>query len=102
VIVVLFWSRLTGDAGEDYSTMAKEMVERAQGTPGFVDFKSFQAKDGERLSIIHWQDAATLSVWANDERHRVAKKLGRDKWYQYFRLEVADVSRGWRFDRPET
>ncbi|MFN7950188.1 MAG: antibiotic biosynthesis monooxygenase [bacterium] len=99
MIVVLFWSRLTNEAGEDYSAMASEMVERAKHTVGFVDFKSFAAQDGERLSIIHWQDEATMTVWANDERHRVARQLGRDKWYQYFRLEVAHVTRGWDFHR---
>ena len=40
-----------------------------------------------------------MTVWANDERHRVAQQLGRDKWYQYFRLEVAHVTRGWDFHR---
>lgn len=99
MIVVLFWSRLTSEAGDDYSAMAAEMVERATRTPGFVDFKSFAAKDGERLSVIHWQDEATMQLWANDERHRLAQKLGREKWYQYFRLEVAQVSRAWDFHR---
>jgi heme-degrading monooxygenase HmoA len=101
MIVVLFWSKLTGSAGEDYSSMAMEMVERARATPGFVDFKTFKSEDGERLSIIHWQDEDTMRLWATDARHRLAQKLGREKWYQYFRLEVATVARGWDFHRSE-
>ncbi len=102
MIVVLFWSRLTGAAGEDYSSMAAEMVERARATPGFVDFKSWKSDDGERLSVIHWQDAETMRLWATDERHRLAQKLGRERWYQYFGIEIADVKRGWDFERAET
>ncbi len=101
MIVVLFWSRLTSEAGEDYSSMAAEMIERARGTPGFVDFKSWKSEDGERLSVIHWQDAATMRLWATDARHRLAQKLGREKWYQYFRLEIADVTRAWGFHRAD-
>lgn len=101
MIVVLFWSRLTGAAGEDYSSMAAEMVERARATPGFGDFKSFKSDDGERLSVIHWQDAETMRLWADDARHRLAQKLGREKWYQNFRIEIADVTRAWDFQRAD-
>lgn len=99
MIVVLFWSRLAAAAGEDYSSMAAEMVERARATPGFVGFESWKNEDGERLSVIHWQDADTMRLWANDARHRLAQKLGREKWYQHFRIEIADVTRGWEFQR---
>jgi heme-degrading monooxygenase HmoA len=99
VVIVLFRSKLTAEAGEDYHAMAEEMLDRARAMPGFVDFKSYRADDGERISVIHWESQETMRDWANDARHLVAQRLGREKWYEYFRLEVAEVVRSYGFDR---
>jgi heme-degrading monooxygenase HmoA len=99
VLVVLFRSRLTGQAGEDYAAMAEEMLARAKTMPGFVDFRRYRAEDGERLSLIWWESEETLSAWREDARHRVAQRLGRERWYAWFRLEVAEVVRSYGFDR---
>ena len=99
MILVLFRSRLTPEAGADYEQMADEMLSTAKDMPGFVDFKTFQAADGERVSIIRWQDQETLAQWRSHPRHRIAQQQGRAKWYQYFRIEVAEVIRQSAFDR---
>ena len=101
MIIVLFRSKLTGQAGDDYKAMAAEMLARARTMPGFVDFKSFQAEDGERLSVIHWESEETLRAWSDDLRHAVAQRQGRQSWYEYFRVEVAEVTRSYGFDRPK-
>lgn len=99
MVVVVFRSRLTADAGDDYSAMAAEMLATAKEMPGFVEFKSFKADDGERVSLVYWQDHETMTAWRNHPRHRVAQGSGRAKWYQEFRLEVADIVRDTSFER---
>ncbi len=79
--------------------MAAEMLATAQDMPGFVEFKSFKADDGERVSLVYWQDHETMAAWRNHPRHRVAQANGRAKWYSTFRLEVADIARETRFER---
>ena len=99
MVIVLFRSRLTPVAGEDYHQMSAEMVDTARGMPGFVDVKSFQAEDGERLTVVWWRDEETMRAWREHPRHREAQRLGRERWYQQFRLEVAEVIRTTEFDR---
>jgi len=99
MVVVVFRSRLTAEAGDDYSEMAAEMLATAKEMPGFVEFKSFQADDGERVSLVYWQDHETMAAWRNHPRHRIAQGQGRSKWYATFRLEVADVVRETKFER---
>jgi heme-degrading monooxygenase HmoA len=99
-VVVLFRSQLTDAAGDDYRAMAAAMLERAQGMPGFVAFRSYQSEDGERLSLIGWEDHETLAAWREDAEHRGAQKLGRERWYAWFRLEVCDRVRVTGFERP--
>ncbi len=98
MIVVLFRSRLVEPA-EGYSEMAAEMLERAKTMPGFIDFKSFKADDGERLSVVRWQDEETMQAWREDVRHRVAQRLGRERWYECYDIEVAEVVRSRHFER---
>jgi heme-degrading monooxygenase HmoA len=99
MVVVVFRSRLTLEAGADYSEMAEEMLATAREMPGFVEFKSFKADDGERLSLVYWQDHETMAGWRNHPRHQIAQGAGRAKWYSYFRLEVADIVRESTFER---
>ena len=99
MVIVLFRSRLTEEAGEDYRAMAEEMLDRARTMPGFRDFKSFRAEDGERLSVIWWESPGTLAAWREDAQHRIAQRLGRERWYRYFRIDVAEVVRAYGFDR---
>jgi heme-degrading monooxygenase HmoA len=99
MVVVVFRSRLSAEAGDDYSEMAAEMLATAKEMPGFVEFKSFKSDDGERVSLVYWQDHETMAAWRNHPRHRVAQSSGRSKWYTSYRIEVADIERENKFDR---
>jgi heme-degrading monooxygenase HmoA len=101
MVLILFRSRLTEAAGADYAEMNAAMRRQAERFPGFVDLKSFTADDGERLTIVRWRDHDTLRAWREDPDHRAAQQLGRERWYEYYEIEVADLVRRRRFDRPE-
>src|SRR5579885_3174552 len=83
MVVVLFRSRLSGAAGEEYAARSAEML----------------ARDGERLTVIHWESAETLRAWAEDEEHRRAQAEGRTRWYEAYEVEVAEVVRRYGFER---
>src|SRR5579885_628446 len=72
---------------------------RARTMPGYVDAKTFLARDGERLTVIHWESAETLRAWAEDEEHRRAQAEGRTRWYEAYEVEVAEVVRRYGFER---
>jgi heme-degrading monooxygenase HmoA len=100
MMVILFRSKLSGLDPEGYERMAAEMDAHARTFPGFVDVKAFKAEDGERLTVVWWQDEATLHAWATDVRHLAAQRAGRERWYEYYEIEVAEVVRVNRFARP--
>lgn len=100
MIVILFRSRLT--AGADYVAMDAELDKLVRVQPGFIDVKSFTASDGERLTLVWWKDRETLLQWRNLPRHREAQEAGRAKWYEYYRMEVAEVFRTSDFAREKS
>ena len=93
MVVIVFRSRLRPEAGDDYAQMAQEMYSTAKEIPGFVDFKSYKADDGERVSIVWWKDHETLAAWRKHPRHTHAQMMGRKEWYEFYKIEIADVVR---------
>ena len=98
-LVILFRSKLTEQAGEDYQAMNAEMQTLVRQNTGFVDVKSYTAADGERLTVVWWRDEESLAEWRNLMRHREAQNIGRQKWYEYYDVEVATLVRSRSFVR---
>ena len=100
MLIVLFRSRLTDQAGEDYARWGDEMLEHARKQPGFVDFTQYTGNaDGERLTVVRWKDEETLEAWRQDSKHLAAKKLGRESWYAHYDIEIARVFHIASFER---
>jgi len=93
MLVILFRSKLTATAGEEYAQMAAEMDAHARTFDGYIDVKAYLAEDGERLTVVWWRDEESLAVWRNDVRHRFAQEAGRARWYEYYKMDVAEVIR---------
>lgn len=97
-IVTVFRSRLRPDH-DGYETTADEMEAAARAVPGFVDFKSFSAEDGERVSIVVFDSRTSHDGWRDDPRHRDAQQRGRDEWYAEYHIQVCELVAERRF-RP--
>jgi heme-degrading monooxygenase HmoA len=101
MIVVLFRSKLV-DAPDGYDVLEEEMAALVRTMPGFIDVKSYLAEDGERLTVVRWEDAESMRQWRENERHRMAQRSGREKYYTYYNVEVAEVMREKAFKRKPT
>jgi len=88
-VVTVFRSRLRRDAETNgYGELAARMEARARAMPGFVDFKTFTAPDGERVSVIVFDTIAHQHAWRDDPEHRVAQQRGRDIFYSEYSISV--------------
>lgn len=99
MMLILFRSKLTDTDSEGYAKMAAAMDAHAKTFDGYIDAKSFRADDGERLTVVWWRDEASLKVWASDAKHRVAQERGRERWYEYYKMDVAQIVRVSNYDR---
>lgn len=88
-IVTVFRSRLRPDADANgYPELAQRMESRAQAMPGFVDFKTFTAPDGERLSLVVFDSLDAHAAWRDDPEHRAAQRRGRSEFYSEYAITV--------------
>ena len=86
-IVTVFRSRLR-DEVPGYEATAAAMLQAARAMPGFVDFKSFSADDGERVSIITFDSLEHHNAWRDHTDHLAAQENGRRSWYASYQIQV--------------
>ena len=100
-MVTVFRSRLRPEVGEEYEPLAERMLQLAREMPGFVEFKWFQADDGERLSLITFESLQAEQAWRDHPEHRAAQQAGRDRLYATYSISVCTQLHGHRFDTAQ-
>lgn len=97
MIVTIFRSRLKDDKNEKYFKTAERMETLACQMPGFVSFKTFRSGDGERVSIVEFEDAESQKAWRNHPEHLEAQRLGREEFYSEYKIQVLENPREAQF-----
>ena len=97
MVVTIFRSRLRPDAEPLYGEWAARIDALARAMPGFVAIKRFDAADGERVSLVEFADQAAHDAWRDHPEHRAAQRLGRERFYSEFRVQVCTLQRESRF-----
>ena len=91
MILVIFRSRLKPGAEFAYAEFAPKIDALAKIQPGILDFKTFSAPDGERVTIAHFESAEAVTAWRDHPEHQVAMHRGKTEFYETFTLEIAKL-----------
>jgi heme-degrading monooxygenase HmoA len=89
-IVTVFRSRRSDAHADEYVETAARMVELAHQMPGFVDYKTFVADDGERVALVTFESMETQKGWRHHGEHSAAQRAGRDRFYEGYSLQVCE------------
>lgn len=98
-IVTVFRSRLRPDANPRYAEHTAEMSALVRTMPGYVDHKSFTADDGERVTVVTFEDLASQDAWRRQADHVEAQRAGVASYYETYSLQVAAVEKVSAFTR---
>jgi heme-degrading monooxygenase HmoA len=96
--IVLFSSILTEDS-QEYQNMAHKMAELSAQSPGFLGFES--ARNSIGLTASYWKDIKSIDIWKKNIEHRIARTLGREKFYKAFTVRIAKVERTYSFNKNQ-
>jgi heme-degrading monooxygenase HmoA len=97
MILTVFRSRLNEAAYDEYQEVVARIVALAETMPGFRSRKSFVAEDGERLSLVEFDDELSQRNWARNAEHSAAQQMGRERFYSEYAVQVCNVLRESRF-----
>jgi 8-oxo-dGTP pyrophosphatase MutT (NUDIX family)/heme-degrading monooxygenase HmoA len=95
---VIITSSLSGQDPEGYAKMSDRMAELGEAQPGYLGRESMTDGEGNDLTVIYYRDAESISRWKEVPAHLGAQKLGRERWYSQYQIEVSKVERHYRFD----
>ena len=98
-VVTVFRSRLSGLADAEFHELADVVLELARAMPGFVDYKTFAAEDGERVTVVTFADDEAQRGWREQVDHRAAQRAGRDRFYSDYSIQVCTCTRVSQFSR---
>lgn len=95
-VAVIFSSTRTTDDDAGYEAMAHEMVELAALQDGYLGIESARDPHTRRgITVSYWRDEAAARAWKTVAEHREAQRLGRERWYADWRIEIATVTRAY-------
>jgi heme-degrading monooxygenase HmoA len=98
-IAVIFVSQRTSEDEAGYAEAAEAMVTLASAQPGYRGIESIRDADGLGITISYWADEPSALAWRGNAEHARIRDLGRARWYQWYRLEVTEIRRDYRWQR---
>ena len=101
VIITIFRSRLDPAQAEAYAALSKTMKALVDNMPGLISYKTYEARDGERVTIVEFADEESHNAWRDLPAHRKAMQLGKDKFYEEYKVQVCELKRVSSFKRDE-
>jgi heme-degrading monooxygenase HmoA len=97
-LVVMFVSEHTGDDPDGYAAAADAMDRLAAQQPGYRGIDSVSA-GGLGITLSYWADEASAVAWRKHPEHAATREAGRGRWYKWYRLHVADITRSYSWAR---
>lgn len=92
--VVIFRARLRAPDAE-YERAAARMRELALGEFGCLEFHSV-VQGCEEVALSYWPSEEHIRVWKAHPEHVLAQQTGRERWYESYSVEVAQVQREYK------
>lgn len=88
---VIFTAQRSMSDENMYQLMADRMVTLAQNQPGFLGLESVRGDDGIGITVSYWRDRDAIQAWRVDTEHLVAQQMGRQEFYEWYQIRVAEV-----------
>jgi heme-degrading monooxygenase HmoA len=91
---VIFTSKRT-DGDHGYNAMMDVIVPLSTAQAGYLGRESARLDNGFGITVIYYKDEASILAWKNQEKHLVAQKLGKQRWYEHYEMRVCKVERAY-------
>ena len=88
---VIFTAQRSLSGGDIYDITSDRMVLLARRQPGFLGVESVRGDDGIGITVSYWVDRDAIANWRQQAEHLAAQALGRQEFYDWYRVRVAEV-----------
>ena len=96
-LAVIFTAQRSLSGDDIYDITADRMVALAQRQPGFLGVESVRGDDGIGITVSYWTDRQAIANWRKNTEHLAAQSLGRQEFYDWYRVRIAEIVRDYDF-----
>lgn len=93
--VVIFRAKVRS-ADHEYSQVAARMRELALGQFGCLEFTAV-TEGSDEIALSYWPSEEHIRSWKAHAEHVLAQQLGRERWYESYSVQVAEIKRDYKF-----
>ncbi len=80
---------------EEYSKVANRMRELALSQFGCLEFHAV-TEGRDEVALSYWPSEEAIKAWKSHPEHVLAQRIGRERWYESYSVQVAAVTREYR------
>ncbi len=95
MFIVIFRAKVRS-ADNEYTQVASRMRELALSQFGCLEFTAVTEGQDE-IALSYWSSEAHIRAWKSHSEHVLAQQLGRERWYESYIVQVAEITRDYRF-----
>ena len=88
---VIFSASIRED-DDDYFLMAKNLRALAIERYGCTEIKSV-TEGNQEIAVSYWPSLENIQSWKSDPAHIEAQRLGQERWYGEYKVQVVRVER---------
>ncbi|WP_438996027.1 antibiotic biosynthesis monooxygenase family protein [Candidatus Puniceispirillum sp.] len=89
---VVFTAQRSLSGDDIYEITSDRMMDLAQQQPGFLGVESVRGDDGLGITVSYWRDRDAIRAWRENSEHLIAQEMGRQEFYQWYRVRIAEVT----------
>ena len=94
MFVVIFRAKVRSTDNE-YTQVAARMRELALTQFGCLEFTAI-TEGPDEIALSYWPSEDHIRAWKTHSEHVLAQQLGRERWYESYTVQVAEVTREYR------
>lgn len=94
MFVVIFRAKVR-NLDAEYLETAGRMRDIAISQFGCIEFHSV-TEGRDEVALSYWPDEESICAWKAHPEHILAQKAGRERWYESYSVQVAQIGREYR------
>lgn len=100
-VVCIFRSTTKLDVAEEWLEWRRRTEAEVTTIPGYLGHEGFRDPDTRRgVTIAYFADHEAAPRWRANALHAEAQAVGRDRFYERYEVEVAEVVRSYAWPEP--
>ena len=97
MFVVIFRAKVRSQGTDsEYTQVAARMRQLALEEFGCLEFSAV-TEGSDEIALSYWPSQEHIRAWKAHSEHVLAQQLGRKRWYESYTVQVAEITREYRF-----